>query len=200
MPRLSGDGRVAFFYSSAPFFDDVPRLEVDLFSVDVATGEVRRQNGLEPLAAGYIDPVAVDGTGRYAAAIARGNPTGTNADWNNELWLVDQSAVPCLTVSGRAPTRLTATPDAGAKRFDFVRGDVASLQFAGGEVDLGPLVCLEDDSPDRDTAGYEDPADPPPGRAFFYLYRGSPGNLAPGSFGTDSAGRERRGGAGECER
>jgi hypothetical protein len=38
-------------------------------------------------------------------------------------------------------------------------------------VDLGEVLCLENDSPDPDTAGNEDGETPQPGEAFFYLAR-----------------------------
>ena len=55
-------------------------------------------------------------------------------------------------------------------RYDVVRGDVANLDLPGGGVsDLGPVVCLDDDS--RDVRS-QDPAAPLPGQAFFYLFVG----------------------------
>ena len=56
--------------------------------------------------------------------------------------------------------------------YDAIRGNLANTRFGGGGVDLGPVVCLVNDSPAVSTLG--SPGDveaPPAGRAFFYLVR-----------------------------
>ena len=84
-------------------------------------------------------------------------------------------------------------------RYDVIRGDVANLQHSGGNVDLGTVVCLENDSGDTNTVGFEDTANPAPGQAFFYLFRGSMGVLAgAGSYDEGSGGFERVPSAGDC--
>ena len=66
-------------------------------------------------------------------------------------------------------------------------------------MNLGPVICLEDDSPDADTIGFEDLEDPNPGEGFFYLFRGSQGvGDGPGSWEQASDGSERLAGQGEC--
>jgi hypothetical protein len=82
------------------------------------------------------------------------------------------------------------TPNPIADSYDFVRGDVAALREGPEDVDLGAVVCLEDDSPDADTAGNEDFALPAVGKAFFYLARF---NAAPGagSYGGSRRNRDR---------
>ena len=56
-----------------------------------------------------------------------------------------------------------------------------------------PVVCLENDSEDLTTAGFEDPLQPSDDRAQLYFRRVSPGVLAdPGSYGTGSIGGARR--------
>jgi hypothetical protein len=66
-------------------------------------------------------------------------------------------------------------------------------------VNLGPVTCLEDDSPDNQTLGNEDTLQPNPGQVFFYLYRGTTGASAEtGSWGQGTAGIERVAGAGSC--
>jgi hypothetical protein len=88
----------------------------------------------------------------------------------------------------------------GRIRYDVLRGDVANLgPGVGSTIDLGPVVCVEDDSPDGSTAGSEDVPQPAPGHAFFYLYRGTNGlNYGPGSWGQGSAGGERTPGGSTC--
>jgi len=84
-------------------------------------------------------------------------------------------------------------------RYDVVRGSIANLSIAGSTVNLGPVSCLEDDSPDNHTKGHGDPTNPAPGQAFFYLYRGSVGfDAAAGSYGQGTGGKERVAGAGQC--
>jgi hypothetical protein len=84
-------------------------------------------------------------------------------------------------------------------RYDVIRGSVSALLIAGSTVALGPVVCVEDDSPDNHTRGFEDATIPPPGEAFYYLDRGSTGfDAATGSYGQGSGGRERIAGAGGC--
>jgi hypothetical protein len=83
-----------------------------------------------------------------------------------------QSAL-SLRVEGKTTTRVyleTANPVATS--YDFVRGDLGSLSEGPEAVDLGSVVCLENDSTDADTAaGNEDTATPAPGEGFFYLAR-----------------------------
>jgi hypothetical protein len=77
-------------------------------------------------------------------------------------------------------------------RYDVSRGSLRNLAFAGDSVDLGPLLCVEDDSTDIKTAGREDTEVPLPGEAFFYVARGVLAGV-PGPFGHSSDGRERVG-------
>ena len=77
-------------------------------------------------------------------------------------------------------------------RYDVARGELRNLQFAGDSVDLGPLLCIENDSPDIKTAGNEDAGVPAAGEAFFYVARGSVAGV-PIPWGHSSDGRERIG-------
>jgi len=110
---------------------------------------------------------------------------------NMERTLLAAASSASLRVEGKSATRVyldAANPVATS--YDFVRGDLASLAEDWKGVDLGPVVCLEDDSPDADTAGDEDLATPAAGQAFFYLGRF---NAAPGvgSYGGSSLNRDR---------
>ena len=108
--------------------------------------------------------------------------------------------VPSLRVEGKGATRVrleAANP--AATSYDFVRGNVADLSESWRGVDVGSVVCLEDDSPDADTRGFEDLDQPATGQVFFYLYRGSPGvNVGPGSYGQSCGGLEREPASGGC--
>ncbi len=73
------------------------------------------------------------------------------------------------------------------------------MGFSGSTVDLGTVVCLEDDSPGPDIQGFGDSVTPSSGQVFFYLYRGTEGSeVGPGSYGLSSSGLERVTGVGGC--
>ncbi|HJQ97555.1 MAG TPA: hypothetical protein VJ826_04520 [Candidatus Polarisedimenticolaceae bacterium] len=118
---------------------------------------------------------------------------------NRTVFVADLDAVPAFTVGKASPTVLSWDPSPFSLRYDVVRGSIANLSIVGSTVNLGPVSCLEDDSPDSHTRGYGDPTDPAPGQAFFFLYRGSVGaNAAAGSYGQGTGARERVAGAGGC--
>jgi hypothetical protein len=97
-----------------------------------------------------------------------------------------------LHVEGKSATRVSlATSNPLASSYDFVRGDLSALGESARGVDVGSVVCLEDDSPDPDTLGDEDAATPATGEGFFYLARF---NAAPGagSYGGSSRNSDRQ--------
>src|SRR5262249_54012648 len=128
------------------------------------------------------------------------DPTTQNGDCSFDLWTVDMATEPEIRLSPPAPPLVSWAYEAGPIRYDVIRGDVANLAPSlPGTVDLGPVVCLENDSPDADTRGFEDTATPAAGHAFFFLFRGSRGlNFGPGSWGQGSGGAERVPGSGVC--
>ena len=82
----------------------------------------------------------------------------------------------------------------GASGYDVIRGNVSSLQIVSGQVNLGSLVCIENDSADTTTApNHLDLAVPSVGQAFFYLFR-----VSGGTYGSSSAGLPRVPGPGSC--
>jgi Tol biopolymer transport system component len=114
-------------------------------------------------------------------------------------YLADMTALPEFTVGKGSPTELSWDHSPTSLRYDAIRGSIANLSIAGATVDLGPVTCLEDDSPDSHTHGHGDAADPAPGEAFFFLYRGSVGfDATAGSYGQGTGGKERVAGAGGC--
>ena len=126
--------------------------------------------------------------------------TEQNPDHSYDLWLVDMAKEPGIRVGPGAPTFVSWDYEAGPLRYDVIRGDAANLAPGPpGTVDLGPVVCLENDSPDADIRGFEDAAVPPVGHAFFFLFRGSRGlNYGPGTWGQSTSGAERVPGSGAC--
>ena len=77
--------------------------------------------------------------------------------------------------------------------YNLIRGDIGNLAAAGPLVDLGPVSCVDLDSPD--TQAELDPLVPAPGQAFFYLARVHHG-LAP--YGNGTGGLVRIPGPGDC--
>ena len=114
-------------------------------------------------------------------------------------YLADMTAVPSFSVGKGSPTELSWDQSPTSFRYDAIRGSIANLSTSGATVNLGPVTCLEDDSPDNHTQGHGDLAEPAPGEAFFFLYRGSVGfNAAAGSYGQGTGGKERVPSAGGC--
>jgi hypothetical protein len=82
----------------------------------------------------------------------------------------------------------------GATAYDVIRGNISSLQISGGQVLLGSVVCIENESTDTTTApNHRDASTPALGQGFFYLFRVSGGN-----YGTSSSGLPRVPGSGTC--
>jgi hypothetical protein len=81
--------------------------------------------------------------------------------------------------------------------YDVIRGAVGDLAAASGAVDLGVVVCIEDDSTDLTTRGLADAAVPFPGEGFFYLVRRNPSGSGFG-YGRSSAGDPRLPASGDC--
>lgn len=205
--RLSGDGSSAWFASNAPFFEaDVDR-PVDLFRAEIGSGMLERVSGLRVAGAGAAletfgltailgEGLSVARDGERAVFSRLGDYTRGNPDLLPELWLVDREAPASIVVGKEAPTLVSWPVVPSALRYDVIRGAVDELAPGG---DLGATVCVENDSADNDTLGSEDPEQPAPGSAFFYLYRGSAGLLAgSGSYGQSSAGEERLPSFGDC--
>ena len=104
-----------------------------------------------------------------------------------------------IQISAAAPTIVSWIAEPKSRRYDVIRGDLASLQESGGVVDLGAVVCVEDDSVDPDTVGNEDPDVPLPGQGYFFLYRGTQGlSDGPGTYDRGSSGLERTATVGDC--
>ncbi len=206
-PRITRDGAWIYFTSSAPFFETNPNDRYEPYRVSVASGVVERVGGtlgcgssIDAGSSRYPNGVSPDGTGTRAVFAGMGDWESENPDLSDEVYLVDHSARATIEVGKSAPTLLSWAPEPKPRRYDIIRGDVANLSLGGGStVQLGPVVCLEDDSPDSDTRGNEDAVQPSQGHVFFYLYRGTQGlSDGPGSWGQGSAGKERIAGAGSC--
>jgi hypothetical protein len=222
-PSISADGNVAAWLLGDAFVMDVPTMTIHQLtntSSGYYAGSSTRvtQNGSWVFAGeGRYDaqsyafePSVVIPHSPRASFDFVPNATGSRwVTWEYErldnhpgystFFLSDMNAVPAFSVSKTSPTELSWDPSPTSLRYDVIRGSVANLSVAGSTVSLGPVSCLEDDSPDSHTRGYGDPSTPAPGQAFFFLYRGSVGaNAVAGSYGQGTGGRERLAGSGGC--
>jgi hypothetical protein len=110
---------------------------------------------------------------------------------NMHSTLLGTQSVTTLRLDGGRNTRLfyeTANPLADS--YDFIRGDLTALAASSSGIELGPVVCIENNSPDPDTAGNEDATVPAQGQGFYYLGRFNKGPW-PGSYGGSSGNRDR---------
>ena len=85
-------------------------------------------------------------------------------------------------------------PVEGAERYDLIRGSLSGLTTAAQSVELGAVDCVASAEPGT---SFEDPAVPPSGDGFFYLFRIRWGGNADG-YGRASDGRERLPLVGDC--
>jgi formylglycine-generating enzyme required for sulfatase activity len=83
------------------------------------------------------------------------------------------------------------TGESGAV-YDLVRGELSNLSGDASGVGLGPLTCIEDDSPDETSQSDPDVDVPASGSVFFYVVRFHNGAVI-GPWGFGSAGQERTG-------
>jgi len=81
--------------------------------------------------------------------------------------------------------------------YDVVRTELAALRPVGGTLDLGVVLCLENDSTDLSHRGLGDPATPPEGEVFVYLARQDPAGGGIG-YGFSSAHLPRVPASGDC--
>lgn len=103
-----------------------------------------------------------------------------------------------LRVDGVPPTALTYnTANPLANSYDFIRADLGALSESAAGVDLGPVVCLEDDSLDPNTTGNADAASPNLGEAFTYFGRFNAAAVTR-SYGGSSLNRDRWAASDDC--
>ncbi len=196
-PRMSNDGSYAYFLTTSDMFETDPDVPIHQARVDLQTGTIIRVGGIDD---GNATVPLPNRDGSLAVFSGIGNFTRQNYDMHREVWLIDMTKENAISLSGPAPTSVSWQLEAGALRYDVVRGNVANLApGGGGTTDLGPVVCLEDNSIDTDTVGDEDASDPATGQAFFYVFRSIQGlNVGPSHYGESSNGDDRIGGAGNC--
>jgi Tol biopolymer transport system component len=205
-PSWTDDDATITFTSSAPFAGPNPDGLVDTWRIDASDGGglVRRTaNRLGGLPGG-ADALLGGGSSMAAAASGRvivlglgGDPVGRNPDLVPETFVIDLDVPWTVRPQAADPTVWTWNARAGARVYDLARGDLAALASDGDGVSLGAVLCLADDRPDLDSAATSDPDIPAPGSGFFYVVRPDDRLVEP-SYGTGSAGGERRATGGDC--
>lgn len=95
-------------------------------------------------------------------------------------------------------TSLRWSPVQGATVYDAARGDLANLRIVRGQVDLGPMKCLANDTAATDTSASPEVDVPAPGQVLFYLFRDDAQDPAGRSYGASSSGMPRIPGPSDC--
>jgi len=161
-------------------------------------------DGVEPGAAdltfGLRAERAGDGPGRtytvtYQARDAAGNTAMATASVtvpHDRHGRVDPIDLRVSTNPGG--TVLDWTDAAGLEHYNVVRGEIHRVRELPASIDIGPLTCVENQSPDRSTLGREDADNPPPGEGFFYLIEYDDGVIR--TFGSDTVQKPRLPGSG----
>ena len=131
---------------------------------------------------------AVDTAGNESTAEARvwvphdrgglAEPLGLNVTENSNGTLLDWTKTP------------------GAHSYNVIRGNLGEIRKLDQAYDLGTVACIEAASGNESTSGDEDPADPAPGEAFFYVVEYDDGGRS--TYGTESAARPRLPRSGDC--
>ncbi len=169
------------------------------------------------ITAGCVEAMLGDGAGRFGVPVRFG--TGTNprdltvADLNadgkpdvavtNELdgnvsILLNSSLSPVLNMTqAGGGTQASWSPFFEAFSYDLIRGDRSQITQTATQVSLGPVVCIENDSPNTDNVGNEDNVTPPLGATFFYLFRTQDPQVK-GSYGRSTLGKLRVAASGDC--
>jgi hypothetical protein len=78
-----------------------------------------------------------------------------------------------------------------------IRGELNNIVETGVVINLGNVVCIEANSVNTHTLGWEDGELPEPGQAFFYVVEYYDGISS--TYGSESAGKPRAPGAGDCQ-
>lgn len=196
--RISGDGSWIWFDSNIDYFGN--GTTDGMYRIEVATGRVERLQGLalqlfcadEGISRALCYSVGTSGD--RGAILTQDTPDGLPNPPNREaIFLLEFDAPGDIQPSAATPTTVSWDVDPRFISYDVIRGDVAALGPGGN---LGPVVCLDEDSND---ALAEDLVAPLPGQAFFYLRRGRAGPaVASEAWGHASDGTERQPAAGGC--
>ncbi len=137
-------------------------------------------------AAGYT---ATDGSGN---AVSEAGFVVVPHDQNG---VIDPVAIVLGQSASGTVVSWAVVPD--AKTYNVIRGELNNVVDTGVVINLGAVVCIEANSTDESTLGWEDGELPEPGRAFFYVVEYYDGISS--TYGTESAGKPRAPGSGDCQ-
>ncbi|MCH7779778.1 MAG: right-handed parallel beta-helix repeat-containing protein [Acidobacteria bacterium] len=84
-----------------------------------------------------------------------------------------------------------------AESYDVIRGELNNVMETSVVISLGTVLCIEANSTDESTLGWEDGELPEPGQSFFYLVEYDDGISS--SYGTEGADKPRAPGPGDCQ-
>ncbi len=83
--------------------------------------------------------------------------------------------------------------------YDVIRGTLPGPFATAGQIDLGNVICLAEDTVLTDTSANPDSEIPSAGTTFFYLVRATgPAGVTTTPYGVSSSGLERIPGSGDC--
>ena len=88
-----------------------------------------------------------------------------------------------------------------ADSYDVIRGNLPGPSFVGGNVNLGPVVCLMNDYPNPNNVHFQDTGIPIPGLGYFYLIRANHhivGQPPITPYGRSSSGAQELPASGDC--
>ena len=109
--------------------------------------------------------------------------------------MIDPVAIALEQSASGTVVSWAVVPD--AESYDVIRGELNNVVETDVVINLGPVVCIEANSTDESTLGWEDGELPGPGRAFFYVVEYYDGVSS--TYGTESAGKPRAPGSGDCQ-
>ena len=109
--------------------------------------------------------------------------------------VVDPVAIALEQSASGTVVSWAVVPD--AEVYDVIRGELSNVVETGVVINLGTVVCIEANSTDESTQGWEDGELPQPGQAFFYVVEYYDGVSS--TYGAESAGMPRAPGPGDCE-
>lgn len=202
--KISADGAFVAFDTRGCLFDSNGSEDIVSVRYDVAGGSYERAVGLRygdgtfRLGDGRsVRSGAIDDDGRRILLVNSNDPTGQNPGQIRQAFLVDFDAPSTIeVVNNGAATMLSWAPEPQARRYDVVRGTLDAIAVVGDSVDLGPVVCVADDTAGNVVTDTELPGS---GEVFFYVRRGSAGDLSgAGDYGSDDMGRPRTVASGDC--
>jgi hypothetical protein len=135
----------------------------------------------------------------YSATDASGNTataTATVVVPHDQGNVVDPVQLSLQT--GSAGTVVQWMEVQGAQSYNVIRGSLDEVVMSETAIELGPVECIEAQSADTDTIGWEDETLPGAGQVFFYAVEYVHGNTS-STYGTESAPMPRVPGVGACE-